>query len=68
MAHSTDYKSRIEKKLDMRAVAFKQTIRFLLEHRDWSDTAKREFCLNNYDRLGVTEEVYDQTILWLHRH
>lgn len=68
MAHACDTMSRTEAPLDMTAICFKQVIRFLIEHADWSETARRQHILSVYKCLGANESIYNAAIRWLKEH
>ena len=66
--HPCDYKSRTEKGLDMKAVVFKLVVRTLAEHKGWSDTGKREYCLSHFQKMGLTAGEYERILKWFNEH
>ena len=69
MAHPCDHKSRTDKPLDMKALVFKQVVRVMAEHsRDWTTIGLKEYCMNSYKPMGLTEQEYDRILVWFRKH
>lgn len=68
MAHATDYQSRTEPALNMKAVVFKLVVRTLIEHKDWSAVGLRQYCMSNFGKMGLTNSEYDKILKWVKEH
>ena len=62
MAHATDYPSRPKKHLDMKALAFKQTVRFILDNKGWPEVALRDHALQCYGKMGLDTDTFNSAL------